>query len=199
MWVATIIKTCGCLGQLTPPIRAATDLRRLKLLINLISTHTTHVGGDAIAGCKNCNKNNFNSHNPCGWQLHSLPITCLTGRFQLTPPMWVATVMLVICVILIIRFQLTPPMWVATSFLIYIVQHYRHFNSHHPCGWRHLMTVSNLRRKRFQLTPPMRAATFVPDSCFKLIGISTHATHEGGDRDIFRTVSVAQYFNSRHP
>ena len=137
----------------------ATTFLANNLLDGAISTHTTHVGGDGYARYL-CHLDN--------------PISTHTTHVG-------GDLAFILKKILWRLFQLTPPMWVATSFLIYIVQHYRHFNSHHPCGWRHLMTVSNLRRKRFQLTPPMRAATFVPDSCFKLIGISTHATHEGGD------------------
>ena len=57
-----------------------------------ISTHTTHVGGDDRVG-------NIGSCHP---------------RFQLTPPMWVATRSVSKWQILMV-FQLTPPMWVATT------------------------------------------------------------------------------------
>ena len=104
-----------------------------------ISTHTTHVGGDFnfLFICQL--QTYFNSHHPCGWRLpvppppkprepistHTTHVGGDAARvgnigschpFQLTPPMWVATVSIKSLEPPEFEFQLTPPMWVATGF-----------------------------------------------------------------------------------
>ena len=103
---------------------------------------------------------NFNPRHPYGWRHFCRRWRRSHAQFQSTPPIRVATVTGVDDVGSLMVFQSTPPIRVATRTdsagsipLLY-------FNPRHPYGWR-----------RF---------TFFGGK--KLISISIHATHTGGDQ-----------------
>ena len=75
------------------------------------------------------------------------------------------------------EFQLTPPMWVATACQRQNGGYTCHFNSHHPCGWRHADEIVG----------------------YPSVGISTHTTHVGGDRSSRCQCWADNDFNSHHP
>mgnify|MGYP007044622289 CR=1 FL=1 len=136
------------------------DLQVLSQLF--ISTHTTHVGGDGVVEVQMFRWVDISTHT-----------THVGGDENLKHLGYITY-----------KFQLTPPMWVATSELLKLQEQQSHFNSHHPCGWRRFLTgVTPYYGLTFQLTPPMWVAT--TSVCLKVVfskHISTHTTHVGGDR-----------------
>ena len=125
------------------------------------------------------------------------------SEFQLTPPMWVAT-SVVLFLVQSNQFQLTPPMWVATilclcdRLIISISTHTTHvggdiiataclqfdvyFNSHHPCGWR-LLLLHGLYIVIADFNSHHPCGWRLKPTVFYGLGldISTHTTHVGGD------------------
>ena len=79
--------------QLTPPMRVATFLH---LFYTIQYTH-------------------FNSRHPYGWRPKQAQACATHDIFQLTPPLWVATLRTPLTKCIAVLFQLTPPLWVATD------------------------------------------------------------------------------------
>ena len=172
--------------QLTPPMWVATPTVPDFHLMVGISTHTTHVGGDLKRDFRKRPHRYFNSHHPCGWRQANIPVvsgivnisthtTHVGGDFfdkvagandrifQLTPPMWVATIRFLQPRHPRFYFNSPHPCGWRPDSIVTAVCKQRHFNSHHPCGWR-LSIKSRLPPKLlFQLTPPMWVATAISD------------------------------------
>ena len=129
------------------------------LLLYQISTHTPRVGRDGASETSYRPFANFNSHAPCGARLQEYARTKGITKFQLTRPVWGATLFVPI-LNKIIEFQLTRPVWGATDNTFTRRAIAQNFNSHAPCGARLLsadcLTVSAI----FQLTRPVWGATY---------------------------------------
>ena len=145
--------------QSTPPMRVATLSTVPPLSQPGISIHATHAGGDCRLAFPRLAQPHFNPRHPCGWR----PLL----------PCIVAVLMI---------FQSTPPMRVATWLIVVTAEQRQNFNPRHPCGWRPVKIAGKVayihisihathaggdvsvhlmqsRSSLFQSTPPMRVAT----------------------------------------
>ena len=123
--------------QSTLPMRGATFVASLCILISKISIHTPHAGSDYILFEYEETQIYFNPHSPCGERPKKVKVARGKTVFQSTLPMRGATL--------------------ALGTHLYFLQD---FNPHSPCGERPSAGVAVRRRKRkFQSTLPMRGAT----------------------------------------
>ncbi len=56
-----------------------------------VSIHATRVGGDSALRASMTGRSCFNPRHPCGWRLAAYRDGQIDGKFQSTPPVWVAT------------------------------------------------------------------------------------------------------------
>ena len=131
--------------------------------------------------------------------MYRCSVTGMRCQFQSTPPMRVAT-----CLLLLLQRWRTdfnprhPCGWRPAP--LYLFPGFLNFNPRHPCGWRRFFPFSCFRVITFQSTPPMRVATSVTKALHPLHQISIHATHAGGDQsEALRTAATSKDFNPRHP
>ena len=117
----------------------------------------------------------FNSHTPCGVRPVSIVSNHMEAKFQLTHPMWGATLAATIHPKRL-QFQLTHPMWGATDFVLL-----------------------KLSAERFQLTHPMWGATNPQHHSVAKNQISTHTPHVGCDFSFSIVTHLSSYFNSHTP
>ena len=103
--------------QLTPPIRAATISCHITYCKRYISTHATHKGGDRNDSTPQRKRGIISTH-----ATHKGGDQHRAKRRKLE-----------------LLFQLTPPIRAATNSRINVHKRNKHFNSHHPCGWRPCM------------------------------------------------------------
>ena len=101
------------LFQSTPPIRVATYAEVQTGVIDIISIHATHTGGDITEPATAEMLYNFNPRHPYGWRL-----ACSIHRFFMQ------------------LFQSTPPIRVATFTAFRKICLIKYFNPRHPYGWR---------------------------------------------------------------
>ena len=101
--------------QLTRPVWGATPVIVCALLDFRISTHTPRVGRDRRDGVFPVGELNFNSHAPCGARQNGYYTIPDDEKFQLTRPVWGATVSVSTITQGTVSFQLTRPVWGATN------------------------------------------------------------------------------------
>ena len=146
--------------QLTRPLRGATPLQGPRGTARKISTHTPLAGRDFVAVENSKRMRDFNSHAPCGARHFNGRSTSDVRRFQLTRPLRGATGLKIILrpsktisthtplagrdritplhMEIIRLFQLTRPLRGATTQTGEVRRVVKNFNSHAPCGARHL-------------------------------------------------------------
>ena len=141
---------------------------------NVISTHTPHAGRDLST-------------------IFS-PSSC---AFQLTRPMRGATVQTGSDLIAALISTHTPHAGRDQKQPLHFLL-LQHFNSHAPCGARHVPRIPSARLVEFQLTRPMRGATAARCRAVDLPNFNSHAPC-GARRRGARSNAFQGHFNSHAP
>ena len=168
------------LFQSTPPIRVATGNLHRKEVIEYISIHATHTGGDITELTAELERYisihathtggdmalsvtilvylHFNPRHPYGWRLGETNRRTVITHFNPRHPYgWRQERRISADGTRL--FQSTPPIRVATSVTILVYLRWLNFNPRHPYGWRLTLVYLLALQISFQSTPPIRVAT----------------------------------------
>ena len=122
-----------------------------------ISTHTPHVGCDAVMNETLIDNINFNSHTPCGVRQVFHLLNYWKNNFNSHTPCGVRQGFRSF-IITLWDFNSHTPCGVRLLLAVVFGNPWN-FNSHTPCGVRPALSRGTTTSRKFQLTHPMRGAT----------------------------------------